>query len=235
MTEIIVALDVETLREAEELTAKLHGTITFFKIGLQMFTAHGKKAVELVEKQGGKVFLDLKLFDIPQTVANAVRAAQRLGVHSVSLHLMGGSEMLKAAADVSPRPKLWGVTVLTSMGPEDLKAVHAEATVRSTVARLAKMGKAHGIDALICSAQEVAALKRTLGSEMAFVTPGIRPSGVSVDDQRRVMTPAEAARAGVRYVVVGRPITKATDPLKAAQDILIEMKNAAPSSLEKSR
>lgn len=235
MTEIIVALDVETLREAEELTARLHGTISFFKVGLQLFTAHGKKAVELVQKQGGKVFLDLKLFDIPQTVANAVREAQRLGVHSVSLHLLGGTEMLKAAAAVTPRPKLWGVTVLTSMGEDDVKALHPEADVRSTVSRLAKIGKAHGIDAVICSAQEVPFLRETLGSDMPFVTPGIRPSGSSLDDQRRVMTPAEAARAGIRCVVVGRPITKAADPLKAAQGILAEMKNAAPSSLERSK
>jgi orotidine-5'-phosphate decarboxylase len=227
-TRVIVALDVETLTQQESLLKKLKGTITHYKVGLQLFTAHGKRAVDLVHKHGGKVFLDLKLFDIPQTVANAVREAQRLGVHSLSLHLLGGEDMVKAAAAVSPRPKLWGVTVLTSMAASDVKQLHPKATLQSTVKNLAHLGWVHGVDATICSPNEVEFLRKSWKHlDLRFVTPGIRPSGAALNDQKRVMTPGEAAALGIDYVVVGRPITHAADPLRAAQAILTEMK--APS------
>lgn len=224
-TRVIVALDVETITREEELLRKLKGTITHFKVGLQLFTAHGKRAVDLVHKHGGKVFLDLKLFDIPQTVANAVREAQRLGVDSLSLHLLGGADMLKAACAVSPRPKLWGVTVLTSMRPGDLKALHPKASLMPTVKTLTHLGWVHGVDATICSPLEVAPLRKAYKHlDLRFVTPGIRPRGKGLDDQKRVMTPGEAAALGIDYIVVGRPITHALDPQKAAQEILAEMK-----------
>lgn len=228
-TRVIVALDVETLAQQKSLLKKLKGTVTHYKVGLQLFTAHGKRAVDLVHKHGGKVFLDLKLFDIPQTVQNAVREAQRLGVHSLSLHLLGGADMLKAACAVSPRPKLWGVTILTSMAASDVKLLHPKATLQSTVRNLAHLGWVHGVDATICSPNEVEFLRKSWKHlDLRFVTPGIRPGGAALNDQKRVMTPGEAAALGIDYVVVGRPITHAADPLRAAQAILAEMK--APSA-----
>jgi orotidine-5'-phosphate decarboxylase len=233
MTQVIVALDVDTIRREEELLKSLKDLIVWYKVGLRLFTAHGKRAVDLVRKSGGKVFLDLKLHDIPQTVAHAVAEAQRLGVDAVSVHLMGGADMLRAAAEVSPRPKLWGVTVLTSMGPKDVKLFHSSARIPTMVKTLAKAGWVGGADATICSAQEVAYLRRQLPHlDMKFVTPGIRPKGAALNDQSRVMTPGEAAALGIDYIVVGRPITHAPDPRKAALDILAEMRAAAPSALE---
>lgn len=226
-TQLIVALDVESISQEEELLKRLSGTVRFFKVGLQLFTGHGKRAVDLVHRRGGKVFLDLKLHDIPQTVANAVREVQKMRVHSVSLHLSGGAEMVKAAAAVHPRPKLWGVSVLTSLSSADLHALHPQASVNSMVRRLARMGLSNGADGVICSGMEVDGLKKTLGAGTCFITPGIRPAGNSLHDQKRIITPAKAARLGIRYAVVGRPITKAADPLAAAQAILTDMRNAA--------
>ncbi len=236
MTEVIVALDVDTLHKEEELLERLKGTITFYKVGMRLFTAHGRRAVELVQKHGGRVFLDLKFMDIPQTVAHAVEESQKLGVDAVSIHLLGGSEMARAAAQASPRPKIWGVTVLTSLGPQDVRVFHPRASLPSMVRNLARMGWAAGIDGTICSAQEVLHLRKTLKNlPLKFVTPGIRPAGGAAHDQKRVMTPEEAAAIGIDYVVIGRPITGAPDPLRAAQDILASMKHAAPRSLETPR
>jgi len=231
MTELIVALDVATLREEKALVEKLHGTITFFKVGLQLFTAHGKKAVEVVQKAGGRVFLDLKLHDIPQTVALAVTEARKLGVESLSLHLSGGAAMLRAAAEIENRPKLWGVTMLTSLTDEDAKLFHDQASLPRVVERLAGLGRQEGIDATICSPQEVTRL-RELYKGAKFVTPGIRPAGADLNDQKRVMTPEQAAALGIDYVVVGRPITHAPDPLKAAHAILTSMKQGNTHALE---
>ncbi|MFI5363391.1 MAG: orotidine-5'-phosphate decarboxylase [Elusimicrobiota bacterium] len=233
MTQVIVALDVDTIKRQEELLKSLKSAIVWYKIGLQLFTAHGKRAVDLVQKNGGKVFLDLKLHDIPATVAHAVREAQRLGVDAVSLHLMGGPDMVRAAAEVSPRPKLWGVTVLTSMSAKDIKVIHPSARIPAMVKSLAKAGWVAGADATICSPLEVAYLRKQLPHlDMKFVTPGIRPKGSALNDQTRVTTPGEAAALGIDYIVVGRPITHAPDPRKAALDILAEMQAAVPSALE---
>jgi len=234
LTQIIVALDVDTIKKQEELLKALHGTIVWYKVGLQLFTAHGKRAVDIVQRHGGKVFLDLKLHDIPQTVAHAVREAQRLGVDALSLHLLGGTDMLRAASEVSPRPKLWGVTVLTSMGPKDVKVLATTAKIPALVKSLAKLGWVGGADATICSPQEVGMLQKAFPHlDMKFVTPGIRPKGAALNDQNRVMTPGEAAALGIDFVVIGRPITHASDPRKAALDILAEMKAAAPKSLDR--
>jgi orotidine-5'-phosphate decarboxylase len=233
MTQVIVALDVDTIKRQEELLKSLKNVIVWYKVGLQLFTAHGKRAVDLVRKNGGKVFLDLKLHDIPVTVAHAVREAQRLGVDAVSLHLMGGADMVRAAAEVSPRPKLWGVTVLTSMGPKDVKIFSPGARIPAMVKSLAKSGWVAGADATICSPLEVAYLRKQLPHlDMKFVTPGIRPKGAALGDQVRVTTPAEAAALGIDFIVVGRPITHAPDPRKAALDILAEMQAEVPSALE---
>lgn len=234
MTQVIVALDVDTIKKQEDLLRSLKDVIVWYKVGLRLFTAHGKRAVDLVHRYGGKVFLDLKLHDIPQTVSHAVHEAQRLGVDSVSLHLMGGADMVRAAAEVSPRPKLWGVTVLTSMGPKDVKFLSASAKIPTLVRSLAKTGWVSGADATICSPREVAELRKAFPHlDMKFVTPGIRPAGADLNDQNRVMTPGEAAALGIDYIVIGRPITHAPDPHKAALDILSEMKAAATRSLDK--
>ncbi len=233
MTQVIVALDVDTINKQEDLLKRLKGTITYYKVGLRLFTAHGKRAVDLVHRHGGKVFLDLKFFDIPQTVADAVHETQKLGVEATSLHLLGGADMLRAAADVHPRPKLWGVTVLTSMASKDVRAFHPRASLPSLVKNLARSGWLRGIDGTICSGQEVAGLRKSLKYlDMKFITPGIRPAGHEVHDQRRVMTPGEAAALGINYIVIGRPITHAPDPLKAAQAILAEMRHESPHALE---
>ncbi len=234
MTELIVALDVATLREEKELVETLHGTVTFFKVGLQLFTAHGKKAVEVVQKAGGRVFLDLKLHDIPQTVALAVREAQKLGVESLSVHLSGGAAMLRAALELPAHPKLWGVTMLTSLTDDDAKLFHDQASLPRVVERLAALGRQEGVDATICSPQEVGRLRK-LFKGARFVTPGIRPAGADLNDQKRVMTPQEAAALSIDYIVVGRPITHAPDPLKAAHDILASMKRTNPHALEQPR
>jgi orotidine-5'-phosphate decarboxylase len=235
MTQVIVALDVDTLRQEQELLEQLRGTITFYKVGLRLFTAHGRRAVELVGRYGGKVFLDLKFLDIPQTVAHAVEEAQKLGVEAVSLHLGGGENMLRAAAELPRRPKLWGVSILTSQQDSDLRVFHPKATVASVVKNLALMGRLCGADGIICSGHEVRPLRKVIGnSTLSFITPGIRPAGSLSQDQKRVMTPGEAARLAINYIVIGRPITGATDPLRAAQDIMAEMKAYAPHALEAS-
>lgn len=235
MTEVIVALDVDTLKKQKALVDSLHGTITFFKVGLQLFTAHGRKAVDVVLERGGRVFLDLKLHDIPKTVELAVRETQKLGVEAVSIHLSGGAAMIRAARELPARPKLWGVSMLTSLADEDAaRMFHDGASVPSVVERLAKLGKQEGIDALICSPQEVPLIQKSVGA-LPFVTPGVRPAGSDLGDQKRVMTPEQAAALGIGHVVIGRPITHATDPLKAAQDILAAMKAANPKSVERPR
>lgn len=226
MTELIVALDVDSIAEEEHLLKALHGTVTFFKIGLRLFTAHGKRSVELVQRLGGKVFLDLKFHDIPQTVNHAVHEAQKLGVFSVSVHLSGGAAMLRAAAEVHPRPKLWGVSVLTSLTSADLHALHPNASVLLMARRLARLGLDNKADGIICSGEDVPVLRKALGDETVFIAPGIRQSGEPLHDQKRHITPADAARLGIRYAVVGRPITKAADPASAARAILAEMRNA---------
>ncbi|MFH1726718.1 MAG: orotidine-5'-phosphate decarboxylase [Elusimicrobiota bacterium] len=227
ITELIVALDVDTITQEEELLETLKGTVTYFKVGLRLFTSHGKRAVELVHRYGAKVFLDLKLHDIPQAVEHAVHEVQKMRVYAVSLHLSGGADMIHAAASVYPRPKLWGVSVLTSLSATDLHVIHPKASLRPMALRLARMGLAHKIDGVICSGLEVPSLKKALGPETCFITPGIRPAGHSAHDQKRHITPGEAARLGIRYAVVGRPVTKEANPLAAAQEILTEMRNAA--------
>lgn len=228
MTGLIVALDVETLARQEELLDALEGLDAWYKVGLQLFTAAGGRAVEAVKRRGGKVFLDLKLHDIPQTVALAVREAGRLGADAASLHLMGGKDMLRAAADVPARPRLWGVTVLTSMTDEGLAGVWPGARAADMAASLAELGLSAGIDAVICSPADVPGLRRRLAPRSPrFVTPGVRPAGAERHDQARVTTPREAAALGIDRVVVGRPITHARDPRAAAEAILAELREGA--------
>jgi len=217
---ICAALDVPDPAAAEKLAAKLAGHVGLFKVGLELFVAHGRAAVEAVRKSGLPIFLDLKLHDIPQTVESAARGVAALGVDYLTVHASGGAEMIRAARKALPRTKLLAVTALTSLGPEDLDAI---GLARDAVLRLARLAMGAGADGVVCSPQEVAILRATLGDRPLLVVPGIRPAGASAGDQRRTGTPAEAVRAGASILVIGRPLRDAPDPAAAADAIAREI------------
>ncbi|MBI4051008.1 MAG: orotidine-5'-phosphate decarboxylase [Elusimicrobia bacterium] len=222
MTELIVALDVGSLKEAEEVLQKLKGVVSFYKVGLRLFTAEGKKAVELVQRYGGQVFLDLKFMDIPRTVVDVVMEAGKMGVYSASLYVWGGTRMLEAASLVVQRPRLWGVTVLTSLDEEDLGYFHVR-DIKNLVRDLAHMGQ-NFLEGYVCSGQELSIFQNGFKQKPCLVVPGIRPAGFPAEDQRRVITPGEAARMGADFVVMGRPILASAEPAKIAQGVLDEIK-----------
>lgn len=223
-TELIAALDVQNLRSAKMMIDELKGLVFYYKIGISLFTAEGPKSVELVLKNGGQVFLDLKLHDISQSVKDAVKSAGRMGVYSLSLHLCGGGDMLETAVSVSPRPKLWGITVLTSLDHEDFGALGYRRSVRDMVRDLGRIGMKHNMDGIVCSGHEAVMLRSRLGPCAHLVLAGVRPENVDAHDQKRVITPGEAARLGADFVVVGRPIIEAPNPGLAAEKIIEEIK-----------
>ena len=223
MNRICAALDVPDPAAAEKLAGTLAGHVGLFKVGLELFVAHGRAAVEAVRKSGLPIFLDLKLHDIPQTVESAARGVSALGVDYVTVHASGGTEMIRAARRALPRTKLLGVTALTSLAPEDLDAV---GLARDAVARLAKLAMAAGADGVVCSPQEVAALRKLLGPSAILVVPGIRPKGAAAGDQRRTGTPAQAVRDGASILVIGRPLRDAPDPAASADEIAREIASA---------
>lgn len=231
---LIVALDVPGLAEAEALLERLAGVVATFKVGAQLFTAAGPAAVDLVRKRGGRVFLDLKYHDIPATVSQAVREAARLGVAMLTVHAGGGRAMLEAAAAAARQagpepPRVLAVTVLTSLDRAALQRdLQVPVAVEGHVVHLAGLAREAGCDGVVASPQEARRLRLVLGPGWLIVTPGIRPAAAGRDDQARVATPAEACRAGADYVVVGRPITAAADPAKAAAAIVAELAGAAP-------
>ena len=218
-TRLIVALDTPDLKSAGALLKKLKGLPLIYKVGSSLFTLAGPRAVDLVHKYGGKVFLDLKFHDIPNTVRNAVESAARLGVYSVSLHLSGGAEMLKASAAVKKRPLLWGITVLTSFDEKSFARTGFKSKIEKTVFSLAALAAENGADGAVCSPLEAARVKKRFGAVLQIITPGIRLEAGG-DDQKRTMTPAEAKASGANFIVVGRPILKAADPAAAARNIL---------------
>jgi orotidine-5'-phosphate decarboxylase len=224
---LIVALDVPDASAAASLVARLEGTCTWFKVGLELFVAAGPAVLESLLKRGHSVFLDLKFHDIPNTVAGAVRSAAGLGVHMMTIHAAGGPAMLTAARTaldgVANPPKLLAVTMLTSMDEGQMNAIGLDRDPSAQVELLARMGLQAGIRGFVCSPQEVAALRALSGPEGVLVVPGIRPAGAAVGDQKRIATPAETLRMGASYLVVGRPITQAPDPAAAARAILEEM------------
>jgi len=222
-TELIAALDTDSLKSAGALLEKLGGAVKYYKVGSALFTAEGPAAVDLVHKHGGKVFLDLKFHDIPNTVKSAVKHAAKMGVYSVSLHLSGGADMVKACADLENRPKLWGITILTSFDEYTLFRSGFRGGIDKTVKLLAAMGQANGVDGVVCSPLEAHRLKAIHASQLKLITPGIRPAARG-DDQKRAMTPAQAKAAGADFIVVGRPITEAEDPAAAAAAILEALK-----------
>jgi orotidine-5'-phosphate decarboxylase len=229
MAELIVALDVQTREEAVEKVKLIGDPVGFYKIGLELFTAEGPDVVKAVKDLGKKVFLDLKLHDIPRTVERAVRSGGKLGVDLMTIHSVGGKAMIRAAADAAAEfggdgPKILAVTVLTSLDQTDLEDVGIVGrTPADQVAAMARFATANGAHGLVCSPREVGALSRMLKAGTLFITPGVRPAGAAVGDQKRVATPAEAVRDGSTHLVVGRPVLAASDPTAAARAILAEM------------
>lgn len=226
---IIVALDYSSANAASQLVKQLDPKLCKLKVGKELFTAAGPAWVEQLVSQGYGVFLDLKFHDIPHTVAQACKAAAKLGVWMVNVHALGGRAMMIAAREaldgLPQRPKLIAVTVLTSMGSDDLADLGISEEPRQLVRRLAGLAQSCQLDGVVCSAQEAAMLQQDLGANFCLVTPGIRPASASQDDQKRIMTPADALRAGAHYLVIGRPITQAANPLQALQAIEQEIAN----------
>jgi len=220
---IIVAMDYSSAGPAIELAERLQPELCRLKVGKELFTASGPALVEKLVKRGYGIFLDLKYHDIPNTTAHACKAAASLGVWMINVHALGGRKMLAAAREAIDKnvhkPKLIAVTMLTSMAQEDLAEIGITASPSDMVLRLAKLARECGLDGVVCSALEVSLLRKHFGSEFCLVTPGIRQSNDSFDDQVRVMTPKAALQAGSSYLVIGRPITQAKDPLQALLDI----------------
>jgi orotidine-5'-phosphate decarboxylase len=227
---LIVALDFPSLDEARRMVAKLGDTVSFYKVGLEVFTAAGPALVQELVGQGKKVFLDLKLHEIPNSVAGGAKSAAMLGASMVTVHASGGPEVLRAAAEVeraNPGLTVLAVTVLTSLSAADLQRIGIHSSPKEQVLRLAKLAKEQGCGGVVASPEEAAMLRKELGPQMAIVTPGIRPAGSEVGDQQRIATPGAAIRAGASHLVVGRPITRAADPKNAAEAILKEIESAS--------
>jgi orotidine-5'-phosphate decarboxylase len=233
---LIVALDVDSSEQATDLVRQLAGEVGMFKIGKQLFTHAGPQAVRQIQELGGEIFLDLKFHDIPNTVAKAAIEATRLGVKMFNVHASGSLEMMRMTVKEVKRvcrqqnlrkPIMLAVTVLTSLNQDDLERVGVERKVADQVVRLALLTKEAGMDGVVASPHEVADIREACGRRFVIVTPGIRPSDGSRNDQQRVMTPQEAVRGGVDYIVVGRPIIEAKDPIAAARAIVADMQLGA--------
>ena len=231
---IIFALDVNGLSEIDRYAEMLSNKVGMFKVGKELFTSCGLEAVRTVQRHGGQVFLDLKYHDIPNTVAKAMVEAARLGVQLANLHALGGREMMETAATAvrkefgDQRPRLLAVTILTSSTEETLRGVGIDHPVQDMVVRLAKLAQESGMDGVVASPLEIGLIREACGPGFLIVTPGVRPGFASVDDQKRIMTPAEAVGAGADYLVIGRPIAKAADPAAAAELIVDEIVAGCP-------
>lgn len=221
---VIVALDYDDQNQALSFVDKIDPHSCRLKVGKEMFTLFGPDFVKVLHQRGFSVFLDLKFHDIPNTCAKAVRAAAELGVWMVNVHASGGERMMQAARDIlvpygHERPLLIGVTVLTSMEQADLEGLGLNVTPKTQVLRLAHLTKNAGLDGVVCSAHEATELRAAFGAEFKLVTPGIRPLDAAVGDQKRIMTPVDAVAAGSDYLVIGRPITQASDPARVLTEI----------------
>lgn len=229
---LILALDLPSLELAEGMVTRLQGKIHLFKVGLGLFTAEGPRVIRRIHERGGRVFLDLKFHDIPQTVGAAVAQAVEWGVFMLDLHVAGGSAMMRAAAQAVvekaealgiERPRLLGVTVLTSLTQGDLQTLGIGRAVEEQALALARLAKESGLDGVVASPHEARAIRQRFGPDFLLVTPGIRPQAAERDDQRRIAPARDAIKAGADYVVVGRPILKAADPVEAAEKLVAEM------------
>jgi orotidine-5'-phosphate decarboxylase len=226
--DLIVALDVPNAAAIAPIVDQLPAAVSYYKVGLELFIAEGPKALDPLKKRRKRIFLDLKLHDIPRTVERAVRSAASLGVDLLTVHATGGRAMLRAAADAANESglKLVAVTTLTSLDQSDLTDVGITRTVADQTAAVGKLAIESGIHGLVCSPLEVGAFRKTLGPDPVLVTPGIRPAGADVGDQKRISTPADAVRDGSSLLVVGRPIVQASNPGDAAQLVLDQMASA---------
>jgi orotidine-5'-phosphate decarboxylase len=232
---LIVALDFNTAEAATQMTDKLRGRAGMFKVGMEAFTAEGPMLARYLIDSGEKVFLDLKFLDIPNTVRGACRAAAKMGVTLLNIHALGGRKMMRAALEGAtagtsedrPRPLVLAVTILTSLAADDLEELGIAGPPENAVIRMARLAQSEGLDGVVASAKEVAALRKECGPNFVIVTPGIRPAGAAANDQSRIATPQAALDAGASYLVVGRPITAAPDPAAAAAAILEEMQQAS--------
>jgi orotidine-5'-phosphate decarboxylase len=226
-SKLIVALDLPDRSSALESVERLSGHVGFFKIGLELFTREGPRLVEEIRDRGEKVFLDLKLHDIPNTVRGAVRSACRLGVQMLTVHASGGPAMLSAASQEAQSsassPLLLAVTALTSLSEAEINAMGIAGSVEQWVDRLTAMAQNSGIPGIVASSKELSLLRSRFGSTLQFVIPGIRPAGAALQDQSRTATPGEAIRGGANYIVVGRPILQANDLADAADSIVEEI------------
>lgn len=234
MAELVIALDVQDEGKLKDLLAALKGQPVWMKVGLEALSAFGLGLVSRVAEEGFKVFADVKYHDIPNTVGSAARVVTRTGADMFNVHCSGGAAMCAAARKESedeaarlgkPRPIVLGVTVLTSLGQEDLSVLGWAGTPKEAALRYAKVGQAGGLDGVVASVHEASAIKVGCGPDFRVLTPGIRPAGGDVQDQKRVATPASAVAAGSDYIVVGRPITGAADPVAACAAILAEVRS----------
>lgn len=230
---LIVALDVADMAEVQSLVVALGEAVNYYKVGMQLFYSTGLECLTYLREQGKNIFLDLKMHDIPNTVAQGAASLTRLGVSMINVHAEGGSTMMRTAAENVAatadslkivRPKLIAVTVLTSMNAVEWAALRHTDSITEQVVHLAKMAKQSGLDGVVASPQEAVSIQEACGKDFIIVTPGVRPQGAALNDQSRVATPAAALKAGAHYLVIGRPITAATEPLAAAQAILAEMR-----------
>lgn len=232
VSRVFVALDTTSVADAVDRARAMRGAVAGVKLGLEFFSANGPAGVRQVVAEGLPLFLDLKFHDIPNTVAGAVRAVTPLGPFMLNVHAAGGVAMMRAALDACAdtaakvgvrRPRVIAVTVLTSLGDDDLAAIGQQGAAADQVRRLAALAQEAGLDGVVCSPQEIELLRRDCGRDFVLVTPGIRPAGAAAGDQKRVMTPAEAVRRGADYLVIGRPITAAEDPAAAARAIAADI------------
>ena len=224
---IIIALDYAAAAPALALAGRLQPSLCRLKVGKELFTATGPALLEQLMRRGFEIFLDLKFHDIPNTTAQACKAAAALGVWMINVHALGGRKMMEAAheaiANTAQPPKLIAVTVLTSMAQQDLTELGINTSPADLVLHLATLARDSGLDGVVCSAQEAALLRRHCGDDFLLVTPGIRPANAKADDQARTMTPRVALENGADYLVIGRPITQAVDPLQALKNIAKEI------------
>ena len=230
---IIVALDVPTREAAMEIVNELQDSVGAYKVGMELYNATGPAILADIAAAGGRVFLDLKFHDIPNTVAGAARTVSRLGVFMFNVHCSGGGAMMRTAAEAltaetqangQEKPLLIGVTVLTSMSEAELQGeLGVSRAMGAQVTALAQLAQSSGLDGVVCSPLEIELIRKACGKDFVIVTPGIRPRSAASDDQKRIMTPAEAVRLGADYLVIGRPITKAPDRRQAVADIVKEM------------
>ena len=233
---LIVALDVSTMDAVKEIVLSLGDSVSFYKVGMELFYAEGAKTIRFLQEQNKQIFLDLKLHDIPNTVAHGVSSLTRLGASLITLHGQGGPVMMKAAVEAAresgetlgvERPKLLAITALTSFDDESWTAIGGQLPISDQVIRLAKLAKESGMDGVVCSALEAKMIREACGPDFLIVTPGIRPSFAATNDQKRIATPSSALQDGASCLVIGRPITQAEHPQEAVRLIIEEMESVS--------